>query len=272
MRLAGGSLDDTLYEGVPPHLESALRGWLEDSTDEALLARTVARLRLKVHHISRSYSEMSPGELLDAIDFVLHAGIQPQYSFNKPKKLLATLAELLADGGSAYQINARGTGLELRVEPTVSDSVREVVRSAAESPASEHLAAAWEAVYGLHPNPPRAYSEAIKAVEAAAQPVIEPDNPTRATLGTMLRAPRNRGNAEKWSGGQWEATLAGPEGGTDLSAVWTMCRMLWKGQTSRHGSGQSTRYETRAEAEAAVHLAVLLVSWFTTGKIRRTDP
>jgi hypothetical protein len=263
IRLNGGSIDDTLYEGVPPHLGPALQDWLRDSTDDALLARVVVRLRLKVRDVS-SAAELDGSQLLDAVDFVLHAGIRPRYPGLRPKAdLLADLAGLLVDGGSAYQLNARRTGLERRVEPTVSEGVRQAVRSAAESPAADHLASAWEAAYGLHPDPSKAYSEAIKAVEAAAQPVIEPNNP-KATLGSMLGVLGGAHNA-----GKWQVTLAGPEGTTDPSVVGAMCRTLWKGQTSRHGSGRPTRHETRAEAEAAVHLSVLLVSWFTTGKVQR---
>lgn len=263
MRL-NGSLDDTLYEGVPPHLGPALRDWLKKSADDALLTRMVARLRLEVRRVSMDNLDHIDGnQLLDAVDFVLHAGIRPRYEpLYSAKDLRAGLGELLLDAGSAYQLNGRATGLERRVDATASESVREVVRSAAESPAADHLASAWEAVYGLHPNPSRAFSEAIKAVEAAAQPVIEPNN-SKATLGSMLGALGGSHNI-----GKWQTTLAGPEGTTDLSIVGAMCRTLWTGQSSRHGSGRPTRHETQAEAEAAVHLSVTLVSWFTTGKVR----
>ena len=45
--------------------------------------------------------------------------------------------------------------------------------------------------------------------------------------------------------------------------------LLWEGQTSRHGSSAETRMETIDEATAAVHLAVTLVQWFTSGAVRK---
>lgn len=48
-----------------------------------------------------------------------------------------------------------------------------------------------------------------------------------------------------------------------------MMRMLWEGQTSRHGSKEPARDETREEAEMAVQLASVLVLWFASGMVRR---
>jgi hypothetical protein len=45
-----------------------------------------------------------------------------------------------------------------------------------------------------------------------------------------------------------------------------MAEALWVGQESRHG-GNGYRKPTRAEAEAAVMLAVPLVQWFTSGAV-----
>lgn len=259
MRVNGGSLDETLYEGVPRHLITPLREWLKRSTTDDVLSRAIVRLRLPVEERDYLYLHISPPDLLEVADYVLHAGVG--YSKKSGRELRDELARLLLDGGSAYQINDQGTGLERRVEQTQSEKIREVVGSAGRSPSAAHLTAAWAAIYGLRPNPSLAYSEAIKAVEAAAQPVVEPKN-AKATLGTMLGAMRGGHNA-----GKWTVALGGPQGPTDLSTVVAMCQTLWSGQTTRHGSGRPARPETRDEAEAAVHLAALLVSWFTTGKV-----
>jgi hypothetical protein len=48
-----------------------------------------------------------------------------------------------------------------------------------------------------------------------------------------------------------------------------MMSLLWTGQSSRHGAETVTRPETAAEAEMAVHLAVTLVYWFSTGAVRQ---
>lgn len=54
-----------------------------------------------------------------------------------------------------------------------------------------------------------------------------------------------------------------------VAPVTAMMRMLWQGQTSRHGSREPTRKETLVEAEMAVQLASALVLWFTTSKVLR---
>ena len=53
------------------------------------------------------------------------------------------------------------------------------------------LARARESLYGLHPNPTMAFSQAIKAVEDAAIPVVIPKS-SKATLGTVVNAIYNQ--------------------------------------------------------------------------------
>jgi hypothetical protein len=52
---------------------------------------------------------------------------------------------------------------------------------------SEHLRAAWAGVYNLNPNPTAGYDHAVNAVEAAAWPVVTPDD-EKATLGKIISA------------------------------------------------------------------------------------
>jgi hypothetical protein len=105
------------------------------------------------------------------------------------------------------------------------------------------------------------YGEAIKAVEAAAHAVLEP-NQRLSTLGKMrghLRANLN----------QFSLVIKGPDGRGDTGPLLGCISLLWDGQTSRHGSSSPTRPETLEEAVMAVHLAVMLVQWFTSGAVRR---
>ncbi|MFD6115294.1 hypothetical protein ACFWG0_35085 [Streptomyces yangpuensis] len=57
--------------------------------------------------------------------------------------------------------------------------------------ASRHLRQAMDLAYALHPDPVKAYSEAIKAVECALHDTIQPNN-RRATLGTIRSSPARR--------------------------------------------------------------------------------
>lgn len=85
------------------------------------------------------------------------------------------LGRILDDAGSAYRINEARDGLEERVTPAVRDAVRQTIADAAAEPAAgsaaDQLTTAWQAAYGRGPDPERAYSEAIKAVECAAHAV-----------------------------------------------------------------------------------------------------
>ena len=124
-----------------------------------------------------------------------------------------------------------------------------------------HLATAWNACFGLHLDPVRAYSEAIKAVECAAHALIEPKN-SKATLGSMNAVLRN-------SRQKFTTVIPAPAGGDPIAVVEAMMRTLWEGQTSRHGAQTATTPETLEAARAGVHLAATLVQWFTSGVVTR---
>ncbi|HEY6496617.1 MAG TPA: hypothetical protein VIZ43_25355 [Trebonia sp.] len=146
-------------------------------------------------------------------------------------------------------------------EAAFEETVRSAESAADVGSATAHLREAWGCVYGLHIDPAKAYGEAIKAVEAAAHAVLQPSNP-KATLGTMpghLRANRD----------SFVLMIGGPDGRGDAGPLLECISLLWGGQTSRHGSSRSTRSETLEEAVMAVHLAVMLVQWFTSGAVRR---
>ncbi|MEU9273217.1 hypothetical protein AB0E04_48870 [Streptomyces sp. NPDC048251] len=183
-------------------------------------------------------------------------------------RLRHELQELLDDGRSAYTLCPDKAGLRQRVDPTVEALAAAAITSAGQDPArgsaGAHLKRAWEAAYALHPDPVRAYSEAIKAVEAAAQATVEPKN-SRATLGSMIKVMEN--TQDRWVVGiGCEPSSAGAE------TVTRMMRLLWTGQSSRHGGSHPTREETVSEARLAVHLAVALLNFFTDGILVKQSP
>ncbi|GAA2997424.1 hypothetical protein GCM10020229_10450 [Kitasatospora albolonga] len=196
-------------------------------------------------------------DLLDVVDAVL--GHESTDIGGDPD---GQLAALLDESGSAYRVNDRGDGLEERVEPAVRDAVRKVISDTGAVPsagsAADHLALAWRAAYGLAPDPVRAHSEAIKAVESAAHAAVQP-NHARATLGTMRGELRSTPELFTFA-------IPGSEG---IAMVAAMMSALWDGQTSRHGKQIPTVPETADAARAAVHLAATLVQWFTSGAVRR---
>jgi hypothetical protein len=174
----------------------------------------------------------------------------------------AELQQLLDDGLSAYTIARDGRSLEYRAGTTartaLDDATTTAKARADAGSAADHLATAWAKAHAIRPEFSQSYSESIKAVEAAAHALVEPNN-TRATLGTMLGHLRSHP-------GQFCLDLPAP--GISITPVIGMMTALWEGLTSRHGSQTPTRPETREEARAAVHLAVLLVQWFSSGMIQ----
>ena len=100
-----------------------------------------------------------------------------------------------------------------------------------------------------------AYGEAIKAIEAAAIPVLLPNDRT-ATLGKILGTLKQK-----------PETIVFAIGDGDASAVIGMMRAVWDGHSDRHGSTTTKRVGDEA-ASAAVHLAVTLVQLFRQGSIR----
>ncbi|MGW2542593.1 hypothetical protein ACWC5I_17375 [Kitasatospora sp. NPDC001574] len=174
------------------------------------------------------------------------------------------LQQLLDDARSRYTVRGDGRALVARIDPAVARTLRAAAQSA-ERPergsASEHLHEAVTRAYALTPDPVTAYSEAIKAVESAAHATLDPKR-DRATLGTMLgEMPKI---AHKLV---FDIEGADPQEGVEM--VRRMMKMLWDGQTSRHGKQRPTRKETPAEAKAAAHLAAVLVQYFSSGAIRR---
>ena len=179
-------------------------------------------------------------------------------------RLRATLGRLLHDALSVLRLRADGRGLERRSDVLAEAAFTEAVKGAEAAldagSAATHLRAAWGCVYALHPDPGKAYGEAIKAVESAAHAVVEPRR-ARATLGTMLGHLRDHPD-------RFSLVIAGPDGRDGVGPLIECLTLLWEGQSSRHGSSVPTREETLEEATMALHLAVMLVQWFTSGAVR----
>ncbi|MFF2223169.1 hypothetical protein ACFVV7_07650 [Streptomyces globisporus] len=261
---------DALYEGVPDHLLRPLQRWVFTMAElsHGYIGKTMClRLRLTVSdntNASWRLSQQAGMELFDAVDEILAFLVEMDIHDHSE---VGDLGIMLDDAGSAYRVADDNSGLELRVSTGVSEAVRQTVADAAVTTsagsAAEHLAVAWRATYGLHPDPVRAYSEAIKAVECAAHSVIQP-NHGRATLGTMLG---EIGNARS----KFTTVISTPPNGDPIAPVEAMMRALWDGQTTRHGKQTPSVPETLEAARAGVHLAATLVQWFTSAAVVRSS-
>jgi hypothetical protein len=146
--------------------------------------------------------------------------------------------------------------LQRRTAPEAIDALKAVSQSAPD--AACHLGSAWRHAFGRNPDPGRAYSEAIKAVEAAAIPVVSPNNP-KATLGTVIG--QLRSTPQKWQVVlARDVTLPGGNQKAPIEVLTNLAALLWVNQTDRHAPVQPIQ---QAQAEMAVHLALTLVQIFT---------
>src|SRR5439155_4689791 len=103
------------------------------------------------------------------------------------------------------------------VAETVKASVQETASSSGR--AGAHLATAWREAYGRDPDPTAAYREAVRGVEAAAKPVVLPNNDA-ATLGTMIAAMRD-------APGKWKTVFTTPPAVDGVGVVRGLMELLW---------------------------------------------
>lgn len=278
-----------LKEGVPPHLAASLYSWVQEQVliegiDEYGLFRImpdvgyIRRIELEMQEPLGTNDERLMSELLkrchadaewwlDLIDYLLRNPLpvtSPRPGIlSSPRERARQLEDYLYRGNSAWTVRPFGEAhsLERRVEEAVESAMRD---AAARNPtAGQYLTSAWHLAYGRSPSAGQSYGDSIKAVEAAAIPVISPRD-SKATLGTILGA--MRANPGKWTV-QVPATSAATPGEQLIVA---MMNALWTGQAGRHGTPtpSTPASQTQIEAEAAVHLAATLVHWFSTGVIR----
>jgi hypothetical protein len=197
------------------------------------------------------FREMQPGPLLRVIDGVLSA----RWYGTRTKELDATLAM----GKSKWMVSERygKPGLEAREPEGVQDMVEGTIQSS--GTAGQILARAWGKVHAVTPDDSGAYADAVRAVEAAAKPLVEPSN-DEATMGGMAGVMRNQGD--------WRLPLREHEHAPTGPMIVAMMRSLYRGHIDRHGR-DDYRDVTHEEALAGVALAATLVSWFASGTVQR---
>ena len=255
---------ESLYEGIPQHLRRQLWEWYSRWLDDEMRDEVQLRFRLEASPREEESFEYafdrllarSPELHLDVIDLMLQICAERAENNSDYDAAPDQLEVLLSRAGSAWRVARDGRSLQRRVGETT------VMASTTAAPpgteAANHLAAAWQAAYGLDPNASVAYREAVRAVEAVAIPAVEP-NSSRATLGTVIRTLRDQA-------AQWELAILGPDRTTaDIGPLLSMLQLLWQGQSDRHAP--ITPIPTDA-ASMAVHLAATLVQWLDSGSVR----
>lgn len=253
-----------LHEGIPEWMRMGVFRWAcrrFHSTRDLEAAEQYFRVGLEWSDAYRS-TESGVVQLLvrkglDLLDYCL--GIEDEdYADEDYADYAAELEEILARSGSAWTVGTdheRRWCLTRRVDKTVLEAATEEMDQ--QGNAAESLRSAWHHVYGRNPNPSTAYHDAVRAVEAAARPLVTPTD-EKATLGKMISALQDK--PRKWG------TVIG-----DVDTVRKMMETIWKSQLDRHGTDNATKpfNVSQSEAEAAVQMAVTLVQLFRTEAIQR---
>jgi hypothetical protein len=257
---------DTLHAEMPPWMVQSIRVWLTPRLSSATqqgsrrargqVVREMERaLRLRVPldwgrasgqlvHVSVLSLLDQPGPFaMDCVGFFV--------SREESTAEIEVLNEILRSGGSAWEATRDESGYRLtrRDLGAAREAITQVEPLA--SRAHTFLVDSWAAVATREPNANEAYDKAVKAVEAAAHPVVQPNHPT-ATLGSMLG--EMKAHRELW------AFVLG-----DIDLVIDMADRLWTTHI-RHGTDVRTDHEV-PEADAALHLAIPLVRF--RGRPRR---
>ena len=256
----------TLREGIPVGLHSSLLDWtfpwyvsLVDDSLEINLDRVRHLERVIDRWVFLNLVPPSPDFLHTRFshdnDLLLQAtDIALQWADDDDAALLESF---LTDARSVYCVGEDEHGnyqLQRRQSEELGALIE--VETKQSGRAAEHLRAAWSNCFRRDPDPNDAYGEAVKAIEVAGKPVVTPDD-ALATLGKMIAAIRVK--PDKW---ETDSELDG-----SIPTILSMMDMVWKGQL-RHGDESAPLQVSQEAAEMTVQTAVLLVSWFRSGRIR----
>lgn len=279
-RLAGKSEPEPLSEGLPDHLDVPVREWLYEVLDHyGMTTPVVVRLKLPSKILSSrnptqelaNYQDpkqpMLPLEIVDATLACVQQALVGSRDWPEHQRAASSanyLSGLLREGDSAFTVAESGGALERRVEETLHGLHSKAVKAGAtkSESAADHLREAFAAAYGIKPNPSAAYSHAVKAVEAVANPLFLPNDP-EPTLG-KVRSHLDQGRQ------RYEMVIADRAGApAAIDAAVEMINLLWHGQRDRHAGGPTSTPVTQEAAETAVHTAAILVHWIASGSIRK---
>jgi hypothetical protein len=268
---------DALHEGVPTWLVPSLWEWILEQVitrygvDERRLRDMELMLRRPL------WNGPSGGQGLENLqrllvrdsDLMLSVTDYLASVYKPPARVsrsagLGHLDHIFRAAGSAWRVQREGfpPGLVRRVDTTVEEAARDTLLRS--ETAGGLLARAWKAIYGLSPNPSEGYRLAVRAVEAAAIPVALP-NDRDATLGRVIGTIKGQRHL-------WHVSLTHRDDPQQpVAALLAMMESLWRSQHDRHVNldPAAPLHVSQEEAETALHLAVTLVQWFTSGRVTR---
>lgn len=278
-----------LHEGVPGWLQESLwewfnkriSNWRPSSTssiggywdpDVPSIRELERIIRVAINWTGRGDTYGSRSEGREALRAALYADqlaflTAVDYQLSKldsqhHASVLLELERILKDAASEWRVSeiAGRPGLGKRVDETVQAAAQAL--AAREVRSGTLLADAWRHAFSMNRDPSAAYRCAVRAVEAAAGPILTPAD-SLPTLGKMIAAFRDKP-------GKWEFSFTVDSSVDPKLVLLQMIQLLWTNEYSRHVDPDVTAplHVTQAEAESAVALALTLTTWFTSGAIK----
>jgi hypothetical protein len=277
---------DEPVEGLPPYLRDPVFRWVTEAVahhyaDEMYAHRESKRELLQALQLAFRLTDpldfsgdvsaandlldrMASDETfaLDVVDYLLaNAEAAAPQGYNAAL-FAEELNDILTAGGSVWEVVPRdepedGFQLARRAIGPVREAISDLPAS---SRAHQYLVAAWNRLSRRDPDPSGAYREAVRAVEAAAKPVILPANDS-ATLGQMIAALRDKPQ-------KWKATIG------SVDHIRQMMETVWTGQLDRHGTDDASvpLNVSHEEADAAFYLCLTLTRLFVGAHVSPRTP
>ena len=240
-------LQNDVIAATPDELASAFR-------------QEPSRLLLFVHWRTREFGQ----DLFERIETGQWSGnVYPdEWVKRSMAEFAGTLDQYFEDARLAWMIDLGKGGLVRRV--STETQVTYAAAVAPDDVAATHLKEAWQAAFGIEPDPESAFLSAVKAVEAAFRPSISPAS-DQATAGTMA-------NDLEQKPDKWQALLPDrrpasryPKG--DSAGVHFLAnalRLLYQCRRA-HGDDQEYDANTLEDAQAACFLASSLIAMQRNG-------
>ena len=273
------------FEGVPPWLRSSIVAWVRERLqtelewsdrrvqrveralrfDPPLAKKAVYMGNVLIANRRLHEGEDLIGRISDQRNEVLTLNVLDFLLKKSNSRERDELNLILREGGSVWSVGtivSEEMGLVRRVEPSFQGAADQAMAGDAQH--HRYLRRAWGAAYGRNPQPDTAYRDAVRAVEAAAIPVVRPSR-SPLTLGLVIAEIRDHPK-------QFATRLNPSPPLEPIEAVRQMLSLLWKSQWDRHGVDDDVPLTvSQQEAEDALALAVTLVRWFDTGAVSRRD-
>lgn len=278
------------HEGAPDHLRGLLEDVIfdfingysdEDLADPLILQLQIPRAHWNTDAVStiHRYCQDDETALLDVLDYIL-ATVEPHDATDAASQpgIIGDVARILNLGASVWEVTITTlasetaatqtavmiwspyrAGLRRRVPETEQQAYLSALGIGGQ--AEQNLRTAWRAAYGRPADSMAAWQYAAKAVEAALQPIVEPNN-EQARLGAMrakiLQGPHNfRCKLPLWSKGDADTPVQAFTQG--------LSRVIY--ESGRHGA--DTGVPTQDQAQAVLAQAVTICEWIRIGIFSR---